>query len=64
VHRLIVVLALLPFVGWELAVVGGWDAAALTFLATTWPIIIRADSALTRSSPPARTRPAAPPPCY
>jgi uncharacterized membrane protein len=45
---LIVVLALLPFVGWELAVVGGWDAAALTFLATTWPIIIGADSAHTQ----------------
>jgi uncharacterized membrane protein len=44
---LIVVLALLPFVAWELAVVGGWDAAALTFLATIWPIINRADSAHT-----------------
>jgi hypothetical protein len=43
----IVALALLPFVTWELAVVGGWDAAALTFLATIWPIIARADSAHT-----------------
>jgi len=41
---LIVALALLPFVTWELAGVGGWDAAALTFLMAIWPIIIRADS--------------------
>jgi uncharacterized membrane protein len=41
---LIVVVVLLPFVTWELALVGGWNAAALTFLLTTWPIIIRADS--------------------
>jgi len=32
-------------VTWGLALAGGWDAAALTFLLTTWPIIIRADSA-------------------
>ena len=41
---LIAALVLLPFVTWELAVIGGWDAAALTFLATIWPIIIRIDS--------------------
>jgi len=41
---LIVTLVLLPFVTWGLALVGGWDAAALAFLLTTWPIIIRADS--------------------
>ena len=41
---LIVALVLLRFMMWELAVVGGWDAAALTFLMTIWPIIIRADS--------------------
>ncbi len=41
---LIVALALLRFTTWELAVVAGWDAAALTFLMTIWPIIIRADS--------------------
>jgi uncharacterized membrane protein len=41
---LIVALALLRFVTWELAVVAGWDATALTFLASIWPIIIRADS--------------------
>jgi uncharacterized membrane protein len=29
---------------WGLAVVGGWDAAALTFLASVWPIILRAES--------------------
>jgi uncharacterized membrane protein len=40
---LIVALALLRLIVWELAVVGGWDAAALTFLMTVWPIIVRAD---------------------
>lgn len=34
---------LAAFVTWELAVLGGWDAAALTFLVTVWPIIARAD---------------------
>ncbi|MCW2640915.1 MAG: hypothetical protein JWP76_3221 [Dactylosporangium sp.] len=42
---LIVALVLLWFMTWKLAVVGGWDAAALTFLMIIWPIIIRADSA-------------------
>src|SRR5258706_8224448 len=42
---LIVALVLLWFVPWELAVLGGWDAAALTFLTTVWPMIIRANSA-------------------
>jgi uncharacterized membrane protein len=41
---LIVALVLLRFMTWELAVVGGWDAAALAFLMTIWPVIIRADS--------------------
>jgi uncharacterized membrane protein len=41
---LIVALVLLRFMTWELAMVGGWDAAAFTFLMTIWPIIIRADS--------------------
>jgi uncharacterized membrane protein len=40
---LIVALVLVPIVTWELAVVGGWDAAAFAFLMTIWPIIIRAD---------------------
>jgi hypothetical protein len=31
---LFVALALVRFIAWELAVVGGWDAAALTFLMT------------------------------
>ena len=44
---LILTIVLLPFVTWGLAVVGGWDAAALTFLLTTWPILIRADSSRT-----------------
>jgi uncharacterized membrane protein len=41
---LIVAVVLLPFTTWGLALAAGWDAAALTFLLTTWPIIIRADS--------------------
>jgi uncharacterized membrane protein len=41
---LIVALALLRFVTWGLAVVGGWDSAALVFLMIVWPIILRADS--------------------
>jgi uncharacterized membrane protein len=31
-------------VTWELAVLTGWDVAALTFLMSIWPIILRADS--------------------
>jgi uncharacterized membrane protein len=31
------------FASWELAVVGGWDTSAIAFLATVWPVIIRAD---------------------
>ena len=42
---LIAALILALFVTWGLALVGGWDAAALTFLLTIWPIIIGADSA-------------------
>ena len=44
---LIVTVVLLPFVTWGLAVIAGWDAAALTFLLTTWPVLIRAGSAHT-----------------
>src|SRR4030095_12503275 len=41
---LIVAAALLWCVQWGMAVVAGWDAAALAFLITVWPIIIRANS--------------------
>jgi hypothetical protein len=41
---LIVAVVLLPFITWGLALAGGWNAAALSFLLTTWPIIIGADS--------------------
>src|SRR3984893_15092963 len=41
---LIVAVVLLLFITWGLALVGGWNATALTFLLTTWSIIIRADS--------------------
>jgi uncharacterized membrane protein len=33
------------YVRWELAVVAGWDAAALAYLATIGPIVLRADGA-------------------
>jgi uncharacterized membrane protein len=42
---LLVVVVLAWFLPWGMAVVGGWDAAALTFLASIWPIILRADAA-------------------
>jgi len=42
---LIVAVVLLWFVPWGMAVVAGWDAAALAFLISVWPIILRADSA-------------------
>jgi uncharacterized membrane protein len=41
---LMIAVVLLPFVTWGMAVVSGWDAAALTFLAIVWQIIIRAGS--------------------
>ena len=56
-RRLIVTVVLLPFMTWGLALAGGWNAAALAFLLTTWSIIIRADTShARRSSPPAKTR--------
>jgi uncharacterized membrane protein len=42
---LLVVVVLVWFVPWGMAVVAGWDAAALTFLICIWPIILRADAA-------------------
>ena len=40
-------LVLAALVTWQLAVLGGWDAAALVFLGTVAPIVLRADSART-----------------
>lgn len=40
---LAVTLALIVYTPWELALVSGWDAAAVTFLASVWPFIARAD---------------------
>ena len=40
---LIVAAALLWFLPWGVAVVTGWDVAALAFLVSVWPVIIRAD---------------------
>ena len=42
---LAVTLVLLPILPWQPAVVAGWDAAALAYLSSIWPIILRADSA-------------------
>ena len=42
---LAVTLVLLPIMPWQGAVVAGWDAAALAYLGSIWPIILRADSA-------------------
>ncbi|MBD0293502.1 MAG: DUF1345 domain-containing protein [Jiangellaceae bacterium] len=36
-------LLLRSFLPWMLAAVGGWDATALLFLLTVWPIILRAE---------------------
>jgi uncharacterized membrane protein len=41
---LVVGVVLLWFVPWGLAAVAGWDVAALAFLTSVWPIIVRADS--------------------
>ena len=40
---LAVTLALIAYTPWELALVSGWDAAAVTFLASAWHFIARAD---------------------
>ena len=42
---LLVVVVVVWFLPLGMAVVAGWDAAALTFLVSIWPIIIRADAA-------------------
>ena len=44
VAGLVVAVVLLAFVTWGLAVTGGWDASALTFILTTWSLILGADS--------------------
>jgi uncharacterized membrane protein len=40
---LLVVAVLWWFLPWGMALVAGWDAAALSFLVSIWPIILRAD---------------------
>src|SRR4029450_8495080 len=42
---LAVLLVLMRILPWQPAVVAGWDAAALTYLSSIWPIILCADSA-------------------
>jgi len=44
---LIVGLLLALVVRWQVAVLGGWAATGLTFLASVWPVILRADAAAT-----------------
>jgi len=36
------------FTSWRVSLILGWNVAALAFLATTWPMIARADGAATR----------------
>jgi uncharacterized membrane protein len=45
---LVVTLALLPFLRWQIALIAGWDAAALAFLIAVWAAIRPADGARTR----------------
>ena len=44
VAGVVVAAAVLPFVTWGVAVVLGWDAAALAFLISVWPMIRWADA--------------------
>jgi uncharacterized membrane protein len=39
---------LVPFIGWQLAALGGWDVATTMFLLITWHLILGADAARTR----------------
>jgi uncharacterized membrane protein len=45
---LVVFAVLLPFLGWQLAALGGWDVAGTVFLGVAWHVILRADAATTR----------------
>ncbi len=45
---LTVAVSVISAIGWVLACVIGWDAAAVSFLLVTWPIIARADGPQTR----------------
>jgi uncharacterized membrane protein len=45
---LLVMLALMPFLRWQIALIGGWDAAALAFLVAVWVTIRPADGARTQ----------------
>jgi uncharacterized membrane protein len=45
---LAVALVLIAYTPWEMALVCGWDAAAVTFLASVWHFIARADGAGTK----------------
>ena len=59
---LVTTLALLPFLPWTLALLGGWDVSAFVFLLTTWPVINRADGTLAERLATRRTPPVRPPP--
>jgi len=44
----LVAAALAPFVKWEVALLGGWDACALAFVTVAWSVILRCNSAQTQ----------------
>jgi uncharacterized membrane protein len=41
-------LGMVPEVKWEIALLGGWDAASILFLVTVWRVILPADAAKTQ----------------
>jgi uncharacterized membrane protein len=45
---LVVFALLVPFIGWQLAALGGWDAAGAIFVTGAWHMFLRADAATTR----------------
>ena len=45
---LVVFVLLVPFIGWQLAALSGWDAAGMSFLAVAWHLFLRADAVTTR----------------
>jgi uncharacterized membrane protein len=44
----VVFAVLLPLIGWQLAALGGWDAAGTIFLAAAWHVILGADATRTK----------------
>ncbi|GHJ43817.1 hypothetical protein Cs7R123_11590 [Catellatospora sp. TT07R-123] len=44
---IITALAVTTFASWQLALVAGWDATALTFLIAVWPMVLTSDAEAT-----------------